>query len=297
MARVFLTGLAVVDFVFMVEAMPIRAEKYRAETAAIVGGGCAANAAVTIARLGGRATLASRLGDDLVGDLIIADLEKEGVRTDFIHRAKGGRSAFSSVYVDPAAERQVMNFRGEQLTQETHWLERAPEADAMLVDTRWQAGAETVLRMARRRDVPGVVDAEDPVDLMAIEQASHVAFSKQGLLALTGEETIAAALAASGKRLSGWVCVTDGAAGAYFLDGANVEHVPGFNVAAKDTLAAGDVWHGAFALRLAEGADEISAMVFANATAALKCTRAGGRAGCPDRSNTELFLKEKTSCN
>jgi sulfofructose kinase len=126
MARVFLTGLAVVDFVFMVEAMPIRAEKYRAETAAIVGGGCAANAAVTIARLGGRATLASRLGDDLVGDLIIADLEKEGVRTDFIHRAKGGRSAFSSVYVDPAAERQVMNFRGEQLTQETHWLERAP---------------------------------------------------------------------------------------------------------------------------------------------------------------------------
>lgn len=190
-----------------------------------------------------------------------------------------------------------MNFRGDGLTQETRWLEQAPEADAMLVDTRWNAAAETVLRLARGRDIPGVVDAEDPVDLAAIEQASHVAFSKQGLLDLTGETTIAAALRSSAKRLSGWVCVTDGAAGAYVLDGAKVEHIPGFAVTAEDTLAAGDVWHGAFALRLAEGADEISAMVFANAAAALKCTRPGGRAGCPDRPTTELFLKEKKSCN
>jgi sulfofructose kinase len=54
MARVFLTGLAVVDFVFKVDEMPTRAEKYRAETAAIIGGGCAANAAVSVARLGGQ---------------------------------------------------------------------------------------------------------------------------------------------------------------------------------------------------------------------------------------------------
>jgi sulfofructose kinase len=223
-----------------------------------------------------KATLASRLGDDLVGDLILADLKKEGVRTDFIHQAKGGRSAFSSVYVDHAAERQIMNFRGDGLTEETDWLEQAPEADAMLVDTRWKAGAETVLRLARQRDIPGVVDAEGPVDLMAIEQASHVAFSKQGLLDLTGETNIAAALTSSAKRLSGWVCATDGAAGAYFLDGAKVEHIPGFAVTAKDTSAAGDIWHGAFALRLAEGGDEVSAMVFANAAAALKCMHSGG---------------------
>ncbi|NEU36740.1 sugar kinase, partial [bacterium LRH843] len=43
-----------------------------------------------------------------------------------------------------------------------------------------------------------------------------------------------------------------------------------------DTLGAGDLWHGAFALALGrrEGLD--AASHFANRAAAIKCTRAGG---------------------
>lgn len=69
MANVFITGMAVVDFVFSVDEMPKQAEKYRADNAVVVGGGCAANAAVAIARLGGQATLATRLGLDQLGGL------------------------------------------------------------------------------------------------------------------------------------------------------------------------------------------------------------------------------------
>ena len=75
MTQVFLAGMAVVDFVFSVDQLPDKAEKYRASDAHIVGGGCAANAAVAIARLGGEATLAACLGDDALGDLIISDLQ------------------------------------------------------------------------------------------------------------------------------------------------------------------------------------------------------------------------------
>ena len=50
---------------------------------------------------------------------------------------------------------------------------------------------------------------------------------------------------------------------------------------AVDTLAAGDVWHGAFTLALAEGQDVADAARFANAAAAIKCSRAGGRLGAP----------------
>ena len=59
-----------------------------------------------------------------------------------------------------------------------------------------------------------------------------------------------------------------------------------------DTLGAGDVWHGAFALALGEGHDEHEAIRFASAVAAIKCTRFGGRAGVPDRTETEAFLEE-----
>ena len=57
-----------------------------------------------------------------------------------------------------------------------------------------------------------------------------------------------------------------------------------------DTLGAGDVWHGAFALALAEGQGEAAAVRFASAAAALKVQRAGGRAGAPTRAELDEFL-------
>ena len=59
---------------------------------------------------------------------------------------------------------------------------------------------------------------------------------------------------------------------------------------AIDTLAAGDVWHGAFTLMLGEGRPVADAARFANAAAALKCTRFGGRGGAPSRPEVEAML-------
>jgi len=61
-------------------------------------------------------------------------------------------------------------------------------------------------------------------------------------------------------------------------------------VAVVDTLAAGDVWHGAFTLGLGEGKDVESAARFANVAAAIKCTRFGGRLGAPRRAEVDAAL-------
>ena len=127
MTTILLAGVAVIDFVFSVDEMPRLAEKYRARDAAIVGGGCAANAAVTVARLGGRAKLAARLGRDRIGDMIIADLEGEGIDCGLCRQFDGGRSSFSSVFVDPAGDRQIVNFRDETISVESGWLEEIGE--------------------------------------------------------------------------------------------------------------------------------------------------------------------------
>jgi sulfofructose kinase len=294
MAKVIVAGVAVVDFVFNVDEMPRRPEKYRARDATIVGGGCAANAAVAIARLGGEANLVARLGDDRIGDIIISDLQAENVDTGFVDRAKDGRSSFSSIYIDSGGERQIMNFRGSGLNQQTGWLEQTPRSDAILADNRWAQGAAKMMEIARRRDIPGIIDGEDPIDPESLTIASHVAFSSQGLVALTGEKDLTKALKSAAMRLSCWLCVTDGAKGVYFLNNGRIEHIPGFDVEVKDTLGAGDVWHGAFALCLAQGTGEVDAIIFANAVAAIKCTKYGGRDGCPDRNTTDKFLKEQT---
>jgi sulfofructose kinase len=293
---VLVAGVAVIDFVFEVDTMPDRPQKYRARDAYITGGGNAANAAVAISRLGGRPWLAARTGDDAVSDLIVAGLEAEEVDTSLVRRFPGRRSSFSSVFIDAAGERQIVNYRDTNLGQDAGWLaeETLPGLSAVLADTRWGKGALAAMELARRHGVPGIIDAEAPVREAedALRIASHVAFSMQGLADLAGTADAASGLLRARQELDGWLCVTDGANGAWQLEGDNLHHTPAIRVDAVDTLGAGDVWHGAFALMLADGVAVGNAVRFANAAAAVKCGRTGGRSGYPTMAEVQSLLRE-----
>ena len=67
---------------------------------------------------------------------------------------------------------------------------------------------------------------------------------------------------------------------------------PAFHVHTVDTLGAGDVFHGAFALAITEGQELRHALRFASAAAALKCTRFGGAFAAPQRVEVEEFLRQ-----
>ena len=73
-------------------------------------------------------------------------------------------------------------------------------------------------------------------------------------------------------------------------EGGQAQVMPTFPVHTVDTLGAGDVFHGAFALAIAEGSRIVDAMRFASAAAALKCTRFGGAFAAPDRAEVEGLL-------
>ena len=83
MKTVLVTGVSVIDFIFQLDEIPKKFEKFRALDASISGGGVAANAAVAISRLGGSATLVSRLGNDQVGAIIKNQLIEEGINVKF----------------------------------------------------------------------------------------------------------------------------------------------------------------------------------------------------------------------
>ena len=84
--------------------------------------------------------------------------------------------------------------------------------------------------------------------------------------------------------------VTNGPDDVLWLEGRMLRRSPVFTVAAVDTLGAGDVFHGAFTLALAEDRDLAAAMRFAAAAAGLKCTRVGGSAGAPTRDEVDALL-------
>lgn len=296
--HILCAGIAVLDQVFRVERFPVPEEKTRATDFITVSGGNAANAAVAIARLGGAAVLASALGgpagDDAVGDRILALLENENVDCAACVRIAGARSSISAIMVDQRGERTIVNHRDDQLAGARIGdpVALASSADVVLADNRFPELVVPICRAARGCQRPVVLDFDQPTRetdaLLTI--SSHVVFSAEGLRATAACQDLAAALAHIRDRTDAFLAVTDGANDVIFLRGTQREHLPTFAVGAIDTLGAGDVFHGAFALALAEGDDEIGALRFAAAAAALKCARFGGISSAPRRHEVEALL-------
>jgi sulfofructose kinase len=292
--RVVCVGLAVLDVVFEVEHLPAGSGKNFARALRHVGGGPAANGAVTVSRLGGSAAFVGAVGDDVTGTRIAADLAAEAIDTTYLEVVAGTTSPTSAVLVDAAGERMIVN----HLDPSLHAGAAADAsafvgADAVLADLRWPAGAQVGLEAAAASGVPGVLDYDltTPIDdAPLLAAASHIAFAAPALAARSGTSDPADGLRWMAERTDAWVAVTVGADGVYWLDDGTVRHLPAFSVEVVDTLGAGDVFHGALALALANGRPPRDAVHQASAAAALKCTRPGGRAGIPDADALTTFL-------
>ena len=78
--------------------------------------------------------------------------------------------------------------------------------------------------------------------------------------------------------------MTDGERGCWFAErgGEARRIVAAIPVQVVDTTGCGDVFHGAYAAAIARGESPDRAVEVANAAAAIKATRAGGRTGIPD---------------
>jgi sugar/nucleoside kinase (ribokinase family) len=75
------------------------------------------------------------------------------------------------------------------------------------------------------------------------------------------------------------------------LDGDRLLQSPGFEVHAVDTTGAGDVFRGGFIFGLLQEWPVDRALRFANAAAAVSCTRTGALDGVPGREDVERLLE------
>jgi sulfofructose kinase len=299
--EVVCTGIAVLDAVFRVAHFPVPEAKTQASEFMIISGGCAANAAISIARLGGRARFAGPLGgpagEDTIGDRILAALAAEHVDCACCPRVPDVPSSMSAVCIDLVGERAIVNYRDDRLAAARPSDPSAivATADAVLADNRFPEFVLPICAAARARGIPVVLDADKPT-LMTdrlLGVASHVVFSAEGLRATAGTHDLGAGLERIAAANGAFLAVTDGANGMFWLapgTPGKSRRMSAFPIQAIDTLAAGDVFHGAFALALAEGRKETDAIRFAAAAAAIKCTRFGGITGAPERAEVEAFV-------
>ena len=291
-------GALTLDTILRVETLPTHQGKFIASDGVQIAAGMATSAACAARRLGAEVSLWASAGDDAVGDQLLAGIAAEGVDCSFVRRVKGARSALASILVDAHGERIIVPFYDPKAQADPEALPVADLAafDAVLVDVRWPGAAALALTAARDAGRPAILDADTaPLDVLErlLPLASHIVASETAARIICGHaldpETACADLA---SRTDAFVAVTGGAAGSWWLTARpdRVRHIAAPKIKAVDTLAAGDVFHGAFAVGLAEAMPIEQALRFASAAAALKCQRFGGRLGAPDRAETMAMV-------
>ncbi|MGH8130182.1 MAG: PfkB family carbohydrate kinase, partial [Steroidobacteraceae bacterium] len=275
-----------------------RGGKFRATRYARVIGGMAANAALAAARLGAAAELWTFTGRDRAGDEILAGLSAEGV--DVRAAVRTDHASFvSSVLIDDAGERAVFARIDDRAfrTDADLPLDTLGHFDAVHADCRWVPATLKTLAAARAKGLPTVLDAE-PTPAEALyamaAHATHTFFSEPGLAAMAAGNDHETALRTVSAHCGDVVGVTLGARGVIWLEHGAIHRCPAPQVAVVDTLGAGDVFHGAIAVALAEGMRAPQAVRFASASAALKCTRFGGGSAAPARAEVEALLARWT---
>jgi len=296
--RILCTGITVLDEVFRVEEFPQSDGKVQATGFFTVNGGCAANAAVAIVRLGGRAALAGPLGgpagEDGSGDRVLTALAREHVDCTFCQRIAGLPTGLSAIFMNARGDRTIVTYRDERIAAATPADADAvvAGADLVLADNRYPAFVTPICDAARRRNIPVVIDGDRPTveDDPLFRLATHLIFSSECLRATTGAADLAEGLSRMARRTDAFLAVSNGPDDILFIEGGKLRRLPVFKIEAVDTLGAGDVFHGGFALALAEGKSEVEAMRFGAAAAGIKCSRIGGSAGAPTRAEVEGLL-------
>jgi sulfofructose kinase len=297
---VLCVGHAAYDLSLGVSRQPGPDEKTVAHSLVECGGGPAANAALTVARLGLRAAFVGYLGRDVWGERHVQEFRQTGVLTDFIVRGDFP-SPLSVILVKPDGQRTVVNYRGgtPYLQPESFDLSAlAPKV--ILFDGHEPELSFALNRLARERGIPTLLDAGsvhrgtqglvapvagsgDPggVDyLVCSEKFAH------DFTGLADEAQAATRL----LRYSPVVVVTLGERGLVWADAAGHGRLPAFHVQALDTTGAGDAFHGALAACLAQGRPWLESLRYASAAAAICCTKRGARVELVSHQQVVEFL-------
>lgn len=284
---VICVGVVTIDTIAMVERMPAEDDRVLGEPFVVAGGGPAATAAVTLARLGASVGFCGVVGDDAAGELSRRLLDEEGVDTRWLRTRPGVRTPQSMIVVSRASgSRSIVTSPsvppdpGSVPVRASRWLH---------VDQTGYRSARTALR--GETDVASLsIDGGNPIPGLDLEDVALYAPTVGSLRDAFPTEDVPGSLRAAAAAGARQVVATAGGEGCQVLVDGRAVHVPPVTVDPLSTMGAGDVFHGALLAGLVEGMSPVEAAWRANVVAALSCRSLDGRSGIPDAAETGKYL-------
>jgi ribokinase len=301
---VVVIGAFNLDLVFWAERRPKRGESLMGQRFGMYPGGKGFNQAVAAARLGAQTTMIGRLGNDPFAEPFLEALDVEGIGAQYVvcdpEHGTGVAAPLieadgsNSIVFVPRANKYLTPADVEAATPAIQ------AADVLLFQL--ETPADAALRAARTahegkvrvvfNPAPAVPFPEPLWQLCDVLVPNEV---EVAMLAGEGAGDPERAAQALLERGPAAIVVTLGEKGALLVSREGSEHIHPHRVEVVDSVAAGDAFCGALAVRLAEGASLAEAVRFANAAGALAVTVAGAAPSMPSRLGVEALLSGETA--
>jgi len=306
---ILVVGSLNMDQVMRVPRLPVLGETLLgAGSLRFVPGGKGANQAVAIARLGGSAAMAGRVGTDPFGSQLLQALQSATVNTDLVVVDQEDSSGVAFILLGPNGDNAIIVAPGanahmgrdsthiarifaamEHTTAVVVQLEIPLETVQQLTAHAHKLGVPLILNLAPAQPLPREMLRQ--ISVLVVNETEASLLSGQRVENVDDARIVAAVLLAYGIST---VVITLGSRGALLTirDEAGKPHsiyqaAPQVNVV--DTTAAGDCFVGALAVALSEKQPPEQALRFAVYASALKVTRFGAQSGLPTREEVHAF--------
>ncbi|MDR1374066.1 MAG: sugar kinase, partial [Treponema sp.] len=314
MKKVLCAGLVVCD----IPLRPIPRSLLRRDACMIEAprpstGGDALNVAVTLTKLGLKASLCGLVGNDANGDFILKTLDAAGVGTGGISRHPSLGTVVSYILIESDGKRHFIVYNDLSAVFSRNHIPDAliEEADmvyfgsAMCMEAMDRGGAAAFFKKAHElgkitvADTAAVETGRDSayyLELLGpmLRETDVFIPSHEEAVILTGKEDlpdIRRVLAPYGFTI---LVVKLGRKGCYVTDFKNEWTIPTFpEFKPLDTTGAGDSFTGGFIRGLAEGWTPEASAVFANAVASFNVTKLGATGGVPGFDTAYRYVTER----
>ena len=275
-----------VDLVYRVPHLPAAGEKVQVVSCRRLLGGQVATTLATCAALGLRTRYVGAFGNDEHGRLIRSELEQRGVDTTYA-AVRYSPNRHAVILVDAQTGERTVTWQREaslRIRPDDLPGDALTGARVLHVDNVDEDAAIAAAELARAAGLIVTTDIDD-VSMRTKELVAAASFpvlAEHVPQALTGETDPERALRALRRQHDGMLCVTLGARGSLLLAGEQLYQAPAVRVDPVDTTGAGDVFRGALIYSLLCGDPPDVMLRFANAAAAVSCTREGAIGGIPN---------------
>ena len=293
---VLCVGHASYDLSFSVAHHPTEDEKISAEGFVGCGGGPAANAAVTVSKLGLKSSFAGYLGQDIYGEKHYQELLEYGVHTDLVIRDTSP-TPLSIVLVKPDGKRALINYKGETRALPSGTIDFSSVIPkVVLFDGHEPHLSKFLLERTQNEGIPTLLDAGSVHEgtLALMEQVDYLVCSEKFARQFAGDEETALARLA---EVSPAVVITLGERGLIWRRGQERGILSAFPINAIDTTGAGDAFHGAFAAALSSDMNWPDVLRYASAAGSLSCTKIGARSGLPSKEEHQALFEWRKNGN